>query len=67
MSGRLHIELCRVAGSLPEKASDEGSSESSGDSGSRNGFTVEEDSGNIAVGNTIVCQVRALVYGRMGG
>ena len=58
VAGRLHIELARVSGSLPERPPDEISSESSGESGHRNSFVELEEETGVTVGSTIVCKVR---------
>ena len=57
VAGRLHIELCRVAGTLPERIPDDLSSESSGDNSRPNSFIEMDDETGVAIGSTIVCRV----------
>lgn len=61
VAGRLHIELSRVSGKLPERLPDDASSESGNDtsaSGSRpiNIIDMDEEPG-VSIGSNIVCQV----------
>ena len=56
MAGRLHIELSRVAGTLPDRNSDEVSSEASMDS-SRTSLGEMDDESGAPVGAGIVCRV----------
>jgi hypothetical protein len=52
VSGRLHIEVCRVAGSMPDRQGDTNSE--SGDS--NRSYDYYEDEG-VSVGNQMVCRV----------
>ncbi|XP_064651713.1 kinesin-like protein KIF13A isoform X3 [Lineus longissimus] len=52
VSGRLHIEVCRVAGSMPDRQGDTNSE--SGDS--NRSYDYYEDEG-VSVGNQMVCRI----------
>jgi hypothetical protein len=52
----LHVELSRVAGTLPDRMSDETSSDGSGDSRRNSFIDVEKDDG-VTLGSSIVCRV----------
>ena len=54
MAGRLHIELCRMAVSLPDKHSD---LDLSSDSLDRSYDIINDEETGIAIGSTIVCRV----------
>ena len=56
VAGRLHIELCRVAVSLPDKQSDLDLSSESLD---RSYEIINDEETGIAIGSTIVCRVSA--------
>lgn len=53
MSGRLHIELCRVAGSLPERNLEIDANDS---------FDDDEPGSGVAKGTNIVCRVGCITY-----
>lgn len=60
VAGRLHIEISRLSGTLPDHLGDDVSSESSGDSRPSSYIDMEEDTG-VAIGSNIVCRV-SLTY-----
>ena len=62
VAGRLHIELSRVAGLMPDHSADDLSSESSADSRHESFMEEEADGNSVAVGSTIVCRVRTAGY-----
>lgn len=61
----MHIELCRVSGSLVDRVVDDSASEGSSDtmslSRTSNGIPDVDDDSNVTIGVNFVCQVLALL------
>ncbi len=56
MSGRLHIEISRLSGTLPDRNQQP-------EVESNDSFEMADDESGVAIGSTIVCQVRThLLY-----
>ena len=61
VAGRLHVELSRVSGTLPDRNLDDTGSEGSTDSKQNSFVDIERDDG-VAIGSTIVCQVNIGIH-----